>query len=57
MSDGHPGVPNEFDIDPEMALTADEPSAEAPAPVVEPRDPDHVEPAPDAVPAPEDAGR
>jgi hypothetical protein len=57
VSDRDLGVPNEFDLDPEMALTADEPSAKAPAPVVEPEDPDHVEPAPHAVPAPGDAGR
>ena len=57
MSDRDLGVPNEFDLDPEMALDADERSAEVPAPVVEPGDRDHVEPAPHAVPAPEDAGR
>lgn len=57
MSDRNLGVPNEFDLDPEMALDADERSAEAPAPVGEPEARDHVEPAPHAVPAPEDAGR
>jgi hypothetical protein len=57
VSDRDLGVPNEFDLDPEMALDADERSAEAPAPVVEPEDRDHVEPAPHAVPAPEDAGQ
>ncbi|SDY66087.1 hypothetical protein SAMN05660209_03425 [Geodermatophilus africanus] len=57
MADRDPGVPNEFDLDPQMALDDAEVSAEPPAPVVDPEDPDHVEPAPHAVPAPEDAGR
>ena len=57
MSDRDPGVPNEFDLDPEMALGAAEVSAERLAPVVDPEDQDYVEPAPHAVPAPEDAGR
>jgi hypothetical protein len=57
VSDRNLGVPNEFDLDPEMALGADERSAEPAAPVVGPEDRDHVEPAPHALPAPEDAGR
>ncbi len=57
MSDRDLGVPNEFDLDPEMALDADQRSAEPAAPVVGPEDRDHVEPAPHAVPAPEDAGQ
>ena len=61
MSDQDLGVPNEFDLDPEMALETDkdgaEPPAAPPAPIADPQDPDYVEPAPHAVPAPEDAGR
>ena len=57
MSDRDPGVPNEFDLDPQMALDADEESVEPPAPVEDPEDQDYVEPAPHAVPAPEDAGQ
>ena len=57
MSDRDLGVPNEFDVDPEMALAADGESAEPRAPIEDPEDPDYVEPAPEAVPAPEDAGQ
>ena len=61
MSDQDLGVPNEFDLDPEMALETDKNSAGPPptplASIEEPEDPDHVEPASHAVPAPEDAGR
>ena len=57
MSDQDPGVPNEFDLDPEMALGADGGSVEPRAPIEDPEDPDYVEPAPHAVPAPEDAGQ
>ena len=58
MSDRDPGLPNELDVDPEMALGADEGGAE---PLCEPIDdpdlPDYVEPASRAVPAPGEAGR
>ena len=58
MPDRDPGVPNEFDVDPEMALGADEGGPEpVSGPIEDPEDPDYVEPAPYAVPAPEDAGR
>ena len=57
MSEPGPGSPNELDVDPEVALGPGEGGAEPAAPVVEPEDRDHVEPAPHAVPAPEDAGR
>ena len=57
MSDRDPGVPNEFDLDPQMALDDDEGGAEPPAPVEDPEDQDYVAPAPHAVPAPEDAGQ
>ena len=58
MSDRDPGLPNELDVDPEMALGADEGGAEPlSAPVDDPEDPDYVEPASHAVPAPEDAGQ
>ncbi len=58
MSDPDHGTPNELDVDPEMALGPGgedvEPLSE---PIVDPEHPDHVEPASQAVPAPEDAGR
>ena len=57
MSDQDPGVPNEFDLDPEMALGADGGSTEPLAPIEDPEDQDYVEPARHAVPAPEDAGQ
>jgi hypothetical protein len=58
MSDRDPGLPNELDVDPEMALGAGEESAEPLGePIVDPEDQDYVEPASHAVPAPEDAGR
>ena len=55
MSDRSPGVPNEHELDPEMALGADESSDEPLLESIE--DPEHqdfVVPASDAVPAPED---
>jgi hypothetical protein len=53
-----PGLPNELDVDPEVALGPGGEGAEPlPEPIVDPEHPDHVEPAPHAVPAPEDAGR
>ena len=58
MSDRDPGLPNELDVDPEMALGADEESAEPLAePIDDPENQDYVEPASHAVPAPEDAGQ
>ncbi len=61
MSDRDPGLPNEFDVDPEMALMAGgageggtEPLSE---PIDDPEHPDYVEPASHAVPAPGEAGR
>ncbi|MGR6964129.1 hypothetical protein ACU610_06695 [Geodermatophilus sp. URMC 61] len=59
MSDRDPGVPNEFDLDPEMALEADGSAEPPPTPpaVENPENPDYVEPAPHAVPVPEDAGQ
>ena len=58
MSDGDPGLPNEFDVDPEMALGADEGGAEPHSePIDDPAHPDYVEPASRAVPAPGEAGR
>ncbi len=58
MSDRDPGLPNELDVDPQMALGADEESAEPLLePIEDPENPDYVEPAPHAVPAPEDAGQ
>ena len=58
MSDRDPGLPNELDVDPEVALGAGEAGAEPlSGPVDDPEDPDYVEPASHAVPAPEDAGR
>ncbi len=58
MSDSDPGLPNELELDPEMALGADGGSAEPlGGPIDDPADPDYVEPASRAVPAPEDAGQ
>ncbi len=58
MSDSDPGLPNELELDPEMALGADGGSAEPlGAPIADPEEPDYVEPASHAVPAPEDAGQ
>jgi hypothetical protein len=58
VSDPDPGLPNELDVDPEMALGAENESAEPlPEPIEDPEDPDYVEPASHAVPAPEDAGQ
>ena len=58
MSDLVPGSPNELDVDPEVALGPGEEGEELlTEPIVDPEHPDHVEPAPHAVPAPEDAGR
>jgi hypothetical protein len=58
VSDRDPGLPNEFELDPEMALGAEEAGAEPlSVPVDDPEDPDYVEPASHAVPAPEDAGQ
>jgi hypothetical protein len=58
VSDRDPGLPNELDVDPEMALGADEESAEPlREPIEDPGDPDYVQPASHAVPAPEDAGQ
>ena len=58
MSERHPDLPNELDVDPEMALGAEEDGAEPVAePIEDPENPDYVEPASYAVPAPEDAGR
>ena len=58
MSDRDPGPPNEFEVDPEMALGAGAGGTEpVSGPIDDPADPDYVEPASHAVPAPEDAGR
>ncbi len=58
MWDHDPGRPNELDVDPQVALGADEGGPEpVSAPIDDPEHPDHVEPASHAVPAPEDAGR
>jgi hypothetical protein len=58
VSEPGPGSPNELDVDPEVALGPGERGAEPlPEPIVDPEHPDHVEPAPHAVPAPEDTGR
>ena len=58
MSDRDLGLPNELDVDPEVALGRGRDSAEPPLrPIGDPADPDFVEPAPHAVPAPEDVGR
>ncbi len=61
MSDRDPGLPNELDVDPEMALGAGEAGEGGAEPLSEPIDdpehPDHVEPASRAVPAPGEAGR
>jgi hypothetical protein len=58
VSERHPDLPNELDVDPEMALGAVEDGAEPVAePIEDPENPDYVEPASYAVPAPEDAGR
>jgi hypothetical protein len=58
VSDPDPGLPNELDVDPEMALGAEDESAEPlPEPIADPEDPDYVEPASHAVPTAEDAGQ
>ncbi len=58
MSDQDPGLPNELDVDPQMALGADEGGPEpVSGPIDDPEDPDYVEPASHAVPAPDGAGR
>jgi hypothetical protein len=58
VSDPVHGLPNELEVDPQVALGADEGGPEpVSAPIDDPEDPDYVEPAPHAVPAPEDAGR
>jgi hypothetical protein len=58
VSESDPGLPNELELDPEMALGADGGGAEPLGnPIEDPEDPDYVEPASPAVPAPEDAGR
>ncbi len=58
MSDRDPGLPNELEVDPQMALGADDGGAEpVSGPIDDPEDPDYVEPASHAVPAPGDAGR
>ncbi len=58
MSDHAPGRPNELEVDPQVALGADEGGPEpVSAPIDDPEHPDYVEPASHAVPAPEDAGR
>ena len=58
MSDRDPGLPNELDVDPQVALGPGEESAEPLLePIVDPEHQDYVEPASHAVPAPEDAGR
>ncbi len=58
MSDRDPGLPNELDVDPEVALGPGKEGAELlPEPIVDPEHPDYVEPASHAVPAPEDSGR
>ena len=61
VSDRDPGLPNELDVDPEMALGAGE-AGEGGAeplsgPIDDPEHQDHVEPASRAVPAPGEAGR
>jgi hypothetical protein len=46
VSDRDPGLPNELDVDPEMALGADEGGAEPLSePIDDPEHPDYVEPA------------
>ena len=61
VSDRDPGLPNELDVDPEMALGAGEAGEGGAEPISEPiDDPEHqdyVEPASRAVPAPGDAGQ
>jgi hypothetical protein len=58
VSDRDPGLPNELDADPEVALGPEGESAEPPLrPIDDPADPEFVEPASHAVPAPEDVGR
>lgn len=58
MSDRDPGLPNELDVDPEVALGRGEDGAEPLSePIVDPEHPDYVEPAAHAVRAPEDAGQ
>ena len=58
MSDRDAGLPNALEVDPQVALGADEGGAEpVSGPIDDPEDPNYVEPASRAVPAPEDAGR
>jgi hypothetical protein len=57
VSDRDPGLPNELDVDPEVALGADESAEPLPEPIEDPENPDYIEPASYAVPAAEDAGR
>jgi hypothetical protein len=63
VSDRDPGLPNELEVDPEMALGADgegaggEGAEPVCGPIDDPEDPNYVEPASHAVPAPEDPGR
>ena len=58
MSDRDPGLPNELDVDPEMALGAEEGGTEPiSGPIDDPEHQDYVEPASRAVPAPGEAGR
>jgi hypothetical protein len=58
VSDRDPGLPNELDVDPEMALGAEEGGAEPiSGPIDDPEHQDYVEPASRAVPAPGEAGR
>jgi hypothetical protein len=58
VPDRDPGLPNELDVDPEMALGAGEGGAEPISePIDDPEHRDYVEPASRAVPAPGEAGR
>ncbi len=57
MSDRDPGLPNELDVDPEMALGAGEAGEGGAEPIDDPEHQDYVEPASRAVPAPGEAGR
>jgi hypothetical protein len=53
-----PGLPNELDVDPEMALGAEDGGAEPiSGPIDDPEHQDYVEPASRAVPAPGEAGQ
>ena len=58
VSDRDPGLPNELDVDPEMALGAEDGGAEPiSGPIDDPEHQDYVEPASRAVPAPGEAGQ